>query len=137
MHEVNRSSHCTQCGKNIPGSSRFCDQCGSPVMLTVQPIARQQTARRSHAGQLTVILVIVALFGVVIFLVALSKQGTSTDTVGTNNSTQNVNKNAQTTIDTRAPGIANQPAAESGSLEWFANADEFARNLQRRYQNNG
>ena len=43
MQQTDETLHCTQCGKNISGSSsRFCDQCGSPVRLTVPPVAQQR-----------------------------------------------------------------------------------------------
>src|SRR6266852_8892186 len=78
---------CTQCGKNISESSRFCDQCGKPVELTVQPVVQQQAARRASNSNRFAILVdalnvdipwpqtvVVSLFVFVLCVIALSWQ---------------------------------------------------------------
>lgn len=90
MGETNGALYCTQCGRNIPASSRFCDQCGNPVRLPVQPVAQRQTARRCDGVQIGVILVVVVLFaGLGWFaLVEWSAQGGNT-----NNSTGKVAPN--------------------------------------------
>jgi hypothetical protein len=90
MHETNRPLLCTQCGKSNPGSSLFCDQCGSPVRLTVQPVAQQQAAKSFNAAHSAAIvfLVVVALFVVVVFVIAPKGADTvSSKPNTTNNST--------------------------------------------------
>ena len=63
---------CTQCGKNISDSSQFCDQCGKPVELAVQPVVQQQAARRASKSNWFAVLVVISLFVFVLCVIALS-----------------------------------------------------------------
>lgn len=81
MSETNEPLYCTQCGKNIPGSSQFCDQCGTPVRPIVQQPAQPQAARSSKAVQIAVVAVVAFLFCCLALfaLVQWSAQGGATN----------------------------------------------------------
>ena len=101
MHETNEPLHCTRCGKNIPVSGQFCDQCGTPVSPIVQRPAQQLPAqqeadRRSKSGQLGVIAFVVFIFSCLVLfaLVQWASQGGAT-----NNASD----------DSKSPSVAHQP----------------------------
>lgn len=77
MSETSEPRHCTRCGKSIPGSSRFCDQCGAPVNSIVLPPAQPQVAGMSKAAQITVIAFVALVFSCLVLFALLqwSAQG--------------------------------------------------------------
>jgi predicted nucleic acid-binding Zn ribbon protein len=140
MQEANGRLHCTQCGKNISASSLFCDQCGSPVRVIVQPVAQPQAARSSNTARPAeiVILGVGALLVVLVCIVGLLSKGASTDPATSNSKLNLADFCKNFPFDDKCPdhdqyksrSMAHQPADTSQSVilpQGQAARDEFAR----------
>jgi hypothetical protein len=127
---------CDSCGQQVPERARFCQDCGRqfplPSPIAPPPISSQGTLAQGNSGRKRPVLILICcILGLFVLIILTTRQRPEMPQLEAGNQSQPSTRPSPAS--TAPPEKPLDPAVQRTQQ----NADEFALNLQRKFERNG